>query len=162
MLLPFGRYYFKSYFVISGWCYCLLIFYCIGRCYCQWLVADVIPPRLMLLPIICVFYIMADIITIVLADVITTFYLIYIWLMLLPCVCGRCYYHWGWCCCLLCLYFGWCYCQYSGRCYGHWMQCVGWWYCQMADGIATVGWRMLSGWCYYHWADVIALGQYLF
>ena len=49
--------------------------------------ADVIPPRLMLLPIIYVFYTMADVITIVVADVITTLYLIYIWLMLLPCVC---------------------------------------------------------------------------
>ena len=32
----------------------------------------------------------------------------------------------------------------------------GWCYCQVADGIATVGWWMLSGWCYYHWAGVIA------
>ena len=105
MLLSFGRYYSKSHFVISGWCYCLLISYCIGRCYCQWLVADVIPLRLMLLPIIYVFYTMADVITIVVADVITTLCLIYIWLMLLPCVCGRCYNHWGSCYCLLCLYF---------------------------------------------------------
>ena len=42
--------------------------------------ADVIPPRLMLLPIIYMFYTMVDVITIVVADVITTLYLIYIWL----------------------------------------------------------------------------------
>ena len=55
-----------------------------GRCYTT--KADVIA-------YIYVFYTVADVIIIVVADVITTLYLIYIWLMLLPCVCGRCYYH---------------------------------------------------------------------
>ena len=42
--------------------------------------ADVIPLRLMLLPIIYLFYTMADVITIVVADVITTLCLIYIYM----------------------------------------------------------------------------------
>ena len=44
-------------------------FHFIGRCYCQWLVADVIPLRLMLLPIVyntVLFYVMADVIAIIL------------------------------------------------------------------------------------------------
>ena len=44
----------------------------IGRCYSQWLVADVIPLRLMLLPVIYSFNDMADVIAIIVADVIAT------------------------------------------------------------------------------------------
>ena len=104
--------------------------------------------------------------------------------------CGRCYCHWDWCYCLQWFFFFWLMSlpilyvadviatkadviaykmvfwlmllPISGRYYNHYIECVGWWYCQVADGITPVGWRMVSGWCYYHWADVIALGQWLF
>ena len=50
----------------------LLPLYFIGRCYCQWLVVDVKPLRLMLLPIVY-FILLADVIAIhFVADVITT------------------------------------------------------------------------------------------
>ena len=164
MLLPFG-------------------FSFIGRCYNQWLVADVIPLRLMLLPIVYWFNDMADVIAncvwqmllplcfyIVLADVIANC----VWQMLLPLcfyivladVIANCVWQMLLPLRLMLLptiiIFGWCYCQNSGICYEHYIKCVGWWYCQVADGMATVGWRMVSGWCYYHWADVMALGQCLF
>ena len=43
--------------------------------------ADVIPLRLMLLPIVYLFYTMADVIAIIVADVITTLFIVYyIWL----------------------------------------------------------------------------------
>ena len=47
-------------------------FHFVGRCYCQWLVADVIPLRLMLLPIVYFIVLLADVIAI---------------------ICGRCYCH---------------------------------------------------------------------
>ena len=80
----------------------------------------------MLLPIVYSFDDMADVIAIIVADVIATLFLYFVgwcycqlyvadviateadvidyhnlfWLMLLPIVCGRCYCHWGWCYCL--------------------------------------------------------------
>ena len=62
----------------------LLPFNSIGRCYGQWIVADDMALRLMLLPIVYWFNILADVIAIIVADVITTFYLFCFWLMLLP------------------------------------------------------------------------------
>ena len=60
----------------------------------------------MLLPYVYSLITMADVIAIFVADVVTTFYLCYyIWLVLLPYMCGRCYCHWGWCYCLPYLYF---------------------------------------------------------
>ena len=102
MLLPFGRHYSKSSFFF---CFRLVLlpfnFYSISRYYCQWLVADVTPLRLMLLPIVymlytygwcychycgrCYYHLICNII---MADVVA------IW-------CGRCYNHWGWCYCLI-------------------------------------------------------------
>ena len=167
----------------------LLPFNSIGRCYGQWIVADDMPLRLMLLPIVYWFNILADVIAIIVADVITTFYLFCFWLMLLP------MFLWQmllplrlmllpamilfWLMLLPNLYvadviateadviaykmvFWLMLLPISGRCYNHYIECVGWWYCQVADGMATVGWRMVSGWCYYPRADVIALGQCLF
>ena len=59
----------------------------IGRCYSHWLVADVIPLWLMLLPIVYSFNDMADVIAITVADVIATLFLYCI----------------GWCYCQLCV-----------------------------------------------------------
>ena len=50
----------------------IAFFISIGRCYGQWIVADDMPLRLMLLPIVYWFNILADVIAI---------------------YCGRCYYH---------------------------------------------------------------------
>ena len=115
---------------INGWCYChlgdisphynfllfqadvisfLFSFYwqmllpmISGRCYA--IEADVITYCVQYCSILCYgwcycHYFLTDVIT-------TTCYVegSYIWLMLLPCMCGRCYNHWGWCYCLLYLY----------------------------------------------------------
>ena len=139
----------------------LLPFYIsvIGRCYCQCMVADVKPPRPMLLPTIYL---------ILLADVIA----MHLWQMLSPpnaiwehviygwcyChMCARCCNHWCWCYCL-CIFIliGWCYCQCSGRCYNHFFSILCWlmllpsgrWnsHCRVEDG----KWLMLLplGRCY--------------
>ena len=115
------------------WCYCLL--------YIHLMIWLMLLPLLwqMLLPL-CFCIVLADVI----ANCVWQM-LLPLRLMLLPTI----------------IVFGWCYCQNSGRSYNHYIKCVGWWYCQVADGMATVGWRMVSGWCYYHWVDVIALGQCL-
>ena len=127
----------------------LLPFNSIGRCYGQWIVADDMPLKLMLLPIVYWFNILADVIAIIVADVITTFYLFCFWVMLLPIFfCGRCYCPWGWCYCLQWFFFfGWCHCQFC-----MWQMLLplrlmllpikwyfGWCYCQLvADVITTI------------------------
>ena len=127
ILMPFGRHYFKYDYIVIGCCYCLFVFKFIGRCFNQWLVADVMPLGLMLLPYVYSLITMADVIAIFVADVVTTFYLCYyIWLVLLPYMCGQM---------LLPLrlmllptisvFHGWCYCQEGGRCYCY----LGWCYC---------------------------------
>ena len=83
------------------------VFLFVGRCYCQSIMVDVKTLRLMLLPVIFSFLLADVIANAFVADVITTCSSMrrcYLWLMLLPYICGRCYNHWGWCYCLLCLY----------------------------------------------------------
>ena len=120
---------------VFGWCYCQC--FC-GRCYCHWGWCNCLQ-WFCFGWCYCQFLYVADVIA-TKADVnvykmFFFFFFFFFWLMLLP---------------------------ISGRCYNHYIECVGWWYCQVADGMATAGWRMVSGWCYYHWADVLALVQCLF
>ena len=58
-------------------------------------------------------------------------------------VCGRCYNHKGCCYCpFVCHWLM--LMPMCGRCYSHFLCNVGGWcYCQVADGMATIGW------CYY-------------
>ena len=77
--MPFGRHYTISSFLLfeAGVIAFLFLFYW------QMLLpmisgnTDVIPLRLMLLPIVYLFYTIADVIAIIVADVITTCYLVY-------------------------------------------------------------------------------------